>query len=233
VTRLRKPLVGINTKLVRDGRDLYHKLDANYVRSVERAGGVPVVMPAFRTRAQARDYLGRLDALVFTGGPDLDPRRWRERKHPKADLMVPERETSDFLALREALRRDLPLLAICCGCQELNVALGGSLHQHVGDLPGVGKHADGVRHPVRTFGSSRLSEVLGLERPSVNSWHHQSCARIGRDLVVTAGSPDGLVEAVESTARRWVVGVQWHPERMQDDRRQRALFAALVDEARR
>lgn len=224
----KRPLIGINTKLVRDGKDLYHKLDTNYVRSVQKAGGVAVVMPAFRTAAEAREYLGRLDGVVFTGGPDLDPKRWGERKHPKAELMVPERERSDVLAIREALRRDLPTLAICCGAQELNVVLGGSLHQHVYDLPGVKKHSDGVRHPVRTFGSSRLSEIVGIETPTVNSWHHQACARIGRDLVVTAGSPDGLVEAVESVAHRWVVGVQWHPERMQDDRRQRALFSALV-----
>jgi putative glutamine amidotransferase len=227
----KKPLIGINTKLVPDGKDLYHKLDRNYVSAVERAGGIPVIMPVFRTSAGAKAYLERLDGAVFTGGPDLDPKRWGEPKHPKAELLHPDREASDFAALRAALALDLPVLAICCGAQELNVALGGSLHQHVYDLPGVKAHSDGVRHEVAVEASKTL-DILGTRRPSVNSWHHQACHRIGRGLKVTAESPDGLVEGVESERHRWVVGVQWHPERMGDDARQRRLFSAFVDAAR-
>lgn len=227
----KKPLIGINTKLVADGRDLYHKLDRNYALRVEEAGGAPVIMPAFRSTSDAKAYLQRLDGVVFTGGPDLDPKRWGEPKHPKAELLHPVREASDFAALRAALGLDLPLLAICCGCQELNVLLGGSLHQHVYDLPGVKAHSDGATHEV-ALEASKTREILGTSRPRVNSWHHQACARVGRGLRVTALSPDGLVEGVESERHRWVVGVQWHPERMGDDRRQRRLFAALVAASR-
>ena len=227
-----KPLIGINTKLVADGEDSYHKLDRNYVRSVERAGGIPVILPFFRSAADARASLARLDGVVFTGGPDVNPRRWGEPKHPKAELLHPDREASDFLAIREALRRDMPVLAICCGCQELNVALGGSLIQHVYDDPAVGPHSDGVSHEVAMSGDSRSRDLLGTARPTVNSWHHQACGRIGRGLRVTCVSPDGLVEGLESERHRWVVGVQWHPERMQDDRRQMNLFRGLVREAR-
>ena len=229
---MKKPLVGINTKLVPDGDDLYHKLDTNYVRAVERAGGTPVIMPLFRSTSDARAYLERLDGVVFTGGPDLDPKRWGEPKHPKAELLHPAREASDFAALKAALALDLPVLAICCGAQELNVALGGSLHQHVYDLPGVKAHSDGAVHEV-AMKESKTADILGTRRPSVNSYHHQACARIGRGLAVTCESPDGLVEGVESLRHRWVVGVQWHPERMGDDRRQRRLFSALVDAAKR
>jgi len=228
----RKPAIGINTKLVSDGDDLYLKLDRNYIRAVERAGGVPVVMPPFRTGSDARAYLERLDGVVFTGGPDLNPKRWGEPKHPKAELLHPDRETSDFAALKASLALDLPVLAICCGCQQLNVALGGSLHQHVYDLPGVKAHSDGTSHEV-AVDASKTRDILGSPRPSVNSYHHQACNKIGRGLAVTALSPDGLVEGVESLRHRWVVGVQWHPERMADDRRQRRLFHALVDAARR
>ena len=228
----KRPLIGINTKVVADGADSYHKLDRNYVNAVERAGGVPVIMPEFRSTSAAKAYLERLDGAVFTGGPDLDPARWGEPLHPKAVLLHPDRERSDFAALKAALAMDLPILAICCGCQELNVALGGSLHQHVYDLPGVQRHSEGAVHEVAVEASTTL-DILGAARPAVNSWHHQACNRIGRGLKVTAQSPDGLVEGVESPRHRFVVGVQWHPERMQDDLRQRRLFGALVSAARR
>jgi len=229
----RKPLVGINCKLVTDDGDVYYKLDRNYANSILRAGGTPVLMPFFRTAAETRAFLDRMDAVLFTGGPDINPARWGERKHPKAQLLHPDRERSDFLGIAEALRRDMPFLAICCGCQLLNVALGGSLYQHIPDLPGSRKHTAGVSHPVGMLGHSRTRDIVGVPRPTVNSWHHQACRRIGRGLVQTAESPDGLVEGLESPTHRFAIGVQWHPERMQDDRRQQSLFRALVAEARR
>jgi putative glutamine amidotransferase len=228
----RKPLIGINCKLVTLDGDPYYKLDRNYVRSVERAGGVPVIMPFFRSSVGARAFLDRLDGALFTGGADIHPRRWGEKKHPRTDILSPERETSDFLALRETLRRDLPTLCICCGHQELNVALGGSLHQHVTDLPGVQAHSDGARHPVAMIGDSRTRDILGTAQSIVNSWHHQAIRDIARSLVVTARSKDGLIEGVESPRHRFMIGIQWHPERMEDDRRQQNLFRALVSEAR-
>ena len=142
----RKPLIGINTKLVVENGSTLYKLDSAFVRCVERAGGLPVIMPFFRTRKAARAYLDRLDGVVFTSGDDPDPRRWKERKHPKAELLHPERDKSDFLAIGEALRMDLPLLAICAGCQELNIALGGDIYQHLYDLPGIRKHSGGDRN---------------------------------------------------------------------------------------
>jgi putative glutamine amidotransferase len=230
---MRKPLIGVNCKLVTDDGDAYYKLDRNYANSVLRAGGVPLLMPFFRDSREARQFLRRIDGVLFTGGPDINPRRWGERRHPKADLMHPDKEASDFTAMAEALRMELPLLAICLACQELNVLLGGSLHQHVQDLPGVKKHSGGVRHPVRMIADSKTRDILGAPKATVNSWHHQSCDRLGKGLVQTSESPDGLIEGLESPSHRWVVGVQWHPERMQDDARQQNLFRALVSEARK
>ena len=227
----RKPLVGINTKLVLEKGDAYHKLDRNYVRSVENAGGVPVLMPFFRKAEEARAFLERLDGVLFTGGPDINPCRWGEKKHPKADLLHPDRETSDFLAIEETLRQDKPSLFICCGHQQLNVALGGSLHQHVYDLPGIGKHGKGSSHDVELEANSKTRDIVGTSRPHVNSWHHQAIRDVGRGLAITSHSPDGLIEGVESPNHRFAIGVQWHPERMQDDRRQQSLFRALVAEA--
>jgi len=229
---MRKPLIGVNTKLITDDGDAYYKLDRNYADSILRAGGVPVLMPFFRSPQEAREFIGRLDGVLFTGGPDINPKRWGATLHPKAALMHEDKESSDFAALAEALKRDLPTLAVCLACQELNILLGGSLHQHVQDLPGVKKHSGGVRHPVELIGASKTRDIVGVPRPTVNSWHHQACDRIGKGLVVTSESPDGLVEGLESTQHRFVVAVQWHPERMQDDARQQALFRALVAESR-
>jgi gamma-glutamyl-gamma-aminobutyrate hydrolase PuuD len=230
---MKRPLIGVNCKIITDTGDSYYKLDRNYVRSVERAGGDVVIMPALTSGPEVRRFLDRLDGILFTGGPDINPCRWKQRKHPKSELMHEDRETSDFLALREALGRDLPTLCICCGHQELNVALGGSLHQHVDDLPDVDRHSGGATHPVGIFGGNRLRDIVGTDRPRVNSWHHQAIDRLGRGLAITAVAEDGIVEGVESDAHRFMIGVQWHPERMQDDRRQQNLFRALVAESRR
>jgi gamma-glutamyl-gamma-aminobutyrate hydrolase PuuD len=230
---MKRPIIGINCKIITDTGDSYYKLDRNYVRSVERAGGAPVIMPAFSSPADVRSFLDRLDGVLFTGGPDINPCRWKQSKHRKSDLMHEDREKSDFMALKEVLKRDLPALCICCGHQELNVALGGSLHQHVYDLPDVDAHSDGATHPVGIFGGNRLRDLVGTDRPRVNSWHHQAIDRLGRGLTITAVADDGIIEGVESDAHRFLVGVQWHPERMQDDRRQQNLFRALVAEARR
>lgn len=229
----RRPLVGIGAKLARENGDTVYKLDRNYVRCVERAGGTPLILPFFRTRADARAFLDRLDAVVMTGGDDPDPRRWGERRHPKMTPLLPEREKSDYLVTEEALRRDLPLLAVCCGAQILNIALGGDIHQHLYDLPGIRKHSGGVRHAVAVGRGTRLADLIGPRAARVNSYHHQACRKPGRGIVFSAGSDDGVVEALESTRHRFAIGIQWHPERMVDDRRQQKLFRALVAEARR
>jgi putative glutamine amidotransferase len=229
----RKPLIGINCKLVTDDGDAYYKLDRNYADSVLGAGGVPVLMPFFRDPREARAFLGRLDGAIFTGGPDINPLRWGEKRHPKAVLMHPDREKSDFAALAVALKMDLPVLAVCLACQELNVLLGGSLHQEVQDLPGVKKHSAGVTHAVTMAGSSRTRDILGVGTTRVNSWHHQACRSIGKGLIPTAASPDGLIEGLESARHRFVIAVQWHPERMRDDARQQSLFRALVSESKK
>jgi gamma-glutamyl-gamma-aminobutyrate hydrolase PuuD len=227
----RKPLIGINGKLVREDGDTYYKLDRNYVNAVLGAGGTPVLMPCFRGAAEAGSYLERLDGVVFTGGPDINPSRWGQKRHPRTKLLHPAREASDFMAILEALRRDKPVLAICCGCQELNVALGGSLHQHLPDLAGARKHTGGTRHAVGMLGTSKTRDLVGAPRATVNSWHHQACDRLGEGLLRTAESPDGVCEGIESARHRFAIGVQWHPERMQADDRQRALFRALVAES--
>ena len=220
----KRPLIGLSAKLAADNGDSHYKLDRNYVDAILAAGGEPLILPFARTKAESSAWLDRVAGVVFTGGPDINPIRWKEPLHPKAELMHADKEASDFLYAGEALRRDLPVLAICLGCQEINVALGGSLYQHIEG------HEGGKEHGVEVD-KSRLSDLVGRS-PSVNSYHHQSINRLGKGLRVTART-DGVIEAIESEKHRWVVGVQWHPERIASRSEQKKLFRAFVDSARR
>ena len=224
----RKPRIGINTSTGRSAKGaLLYQLDKRYVDCVKAAGGLPVIMPFFDSRAIAAEYLAELDGLVFIGGDDIDPKRWGAKKHPKASLMDPVREASDFAGLEAALGADKPMLGVCLGCQELNVAAGGTLHQHVPDVSNQ-KHGEGARHPVMVEKASRLASIVGTRPQPVLSFHHQAIDRVGRGLVVSARAEDGLVEAVEHPSKRFVVAVQWHPERMTGSGE---LFEALVRES--
>ncbi len=178
--------------------------------------------------------------LVLTGGVDIDPERYDESRHERVRRTDPARDEFELTLLKEALSVDLPVLAICRGHQLLNVALGGSLLQHIEG----GAHAADYRtegfpsrsHEVRIASGSRLAAWLGVEALTVNSRHHQAVTpdRLAEGTHATAVSPDGLVEAIEAPGRTWVVGVQWHPEREEPQipgfaEASRRLFAAFAD----
>ena len=208
--------IGINTHLDAQGR---YRLDARYVEMVRAGGGEPVILPL-------RASLDGVDGLLLTGGDDMRGRRWGESNHPKATLLHPAKERSDFALVRAADRRRLPILGICYGMQLVNVARGGSVIQH---LP---SHARRTAHAISLEPDSRLAAFLG-RRARVNSRHHQAIGRAGRRLRVTARASDGTIEAIESTNGRFVVGVQWHPERMQRSAAQHRLVRAFVEATRR
>jgi putative glutamine amidotransferase len=226
-----KPVVGITTYLTRaawGAWDLDAALvPAAYVRAVERAGGVPVLIPP---SGDVDETLDRVDGVVFSGGSDLDPELYGEEAHAETVGVVRERDDFELRLMRAALARDLPVLAICRGSQVLNVALGGSLEQHVPDRvhTDVHKQTPGVfaDHDVAVRAETRLASILG-ERHDVKSHHHQGFDRIGEGLVESARAPDGTLEALEDPSRRFTLGVLWHPEEGED----MALFEALVAEA--
>jgi putative glutamine amidotransferase len=188
----------------------------SYVRSVELAGGRPIVVPP--ADDGVRETLDALDGLILSGGADLDPSS--------------ERDRGELALLAGALERDLPVLAICRGMQLLNVAQGGSLHQHLPDVVGHEGHRERLGafsdHAVRIAPGSRAAGILG-EEARIKSTHHQAPDRIGDDLEPVGWAEDGTVEALERTTGSFAVGVLWHPEAGEDKR----LFEALVEEARR
>ena len=235
------PLIGVSTSVTIDEYPERAYVNAAYLRAVEQAGGVPVLL-APQLSATARDTLwARLDGLVLTGGGDVDPTRFGESPHPKTTLVSTERDALELELVDRALRDDVPIFAICRGLQVLNVALGGSLHQHVPDVFGAKlAHSQGDKRHVATHDvklqteGTRIGAIVGASDLRVNSFHHQAVHRLGRDLRDVGWAPDNVIEALEhADGRRFVVAVQWHPEDLvSHDAGARALFSAVVDAAR-
>ncbi len=208
-------------------------LPAVYFRGVTLAGGVAVLLPPQPADAGIADrVIDRIDALVITGGKDIDPMQYGQQPHPATDQPGADRDAWEFALLGAALNRKLPVLGICRGAQVLNVALGGTLHQHLPDLVGQGGHRLGnavfAAMPVRTVPGTRLAALVG-EAVNAKCYHHQAIAELGDGLVVSAWDSDGIVEAVELPGEDFTLAVQWHPEESLDDLR---LFTAVVDAAR-
>ncbi len=202
-------------------------LPRSYIDMVADAGGVPVLLAP---RVESAWAVDRLDAVVLTGGADIAADRYGAAAHPRAGSSRPDRDATELAVLARALQRGLPVLGVCRGAQLLNVALGGSLVQHLPDVVGHDGHnpRPGVYGTVgvELEPAGRVGALLG-PRVRAQCHHHQAIERLADGLVVTGRAEDGTVEAVELADRDFVLGVQWHPE--QDDLR---LFSALVDAAR-
>ncbi|MBV9319299.1 MAG: gamma-glutamyl-gamma-aminobutyrate hydrolase family protein, partial [Mycobacterium sp.] len=208
-------------------------LPAIYFQGVTLAGGIAVLLPPQPVNADiVNRVLDGLDGLVITGGKDIDPGSYGQQPHPATDEPGRDRDAWELALLGEALKRKLPVLGICRGTQVLNVALGGTLHQHLPDVIGHSGHRAGnavfTTLPVRTVPGARLAALIG-ESTDVKCYHHQAIAELGAGLVVSAWDADGVIEAIELPGDGFVVAVQWHPEESLDDLR---LFSAIVDAAR-
>jgi gamma-glutamyl-gamma-aminobutyrate hydrolase PuuD len=227
-----RPLIGITTYLTRARFGAWEEdsalVPADYVRAVERAGGRALLVPPSEDGIE--ETLDALDAIVFSGGSDLDPSTYGQDPHDATDGIVEERDRAELALLQAALARDLPVLAVCRGSQVLNVALGGDLVQHLPEVIGDEKHlqlpGEFSEHGVVLEPESKLGGLLGEHAP-VKSHHHQGFGKLGIGLREAARADDGTIEALEDPSRRFALGVLWHPEAGEDLR----LFEALVSEA--
>jgi putative glutamine amidotransferase len=208
-----------------------------YLEALQRAGADPVIVPPVpldETEAGVR--LERFDGLLLVGGGDIDPARYGQEPRPEVAHINPVRDGFEIPLVRAAIGRGMPTLCICRGVQVLNVALGGTLHQHISDRQDLVAHrnadgSDGVLHEVRAQPGSRVMKAMGVERARTFSHHHQALAELGAGLVPVAWAEDGLLEGVELDDG-WVLGLQWHAEATAAaDPTQQAVFDALVREA--
>jgi putative glutamine amidotransferase len=235
---MNRPWIGIPTR--------YHKKSEyigqirHYLDAVLWAGGLPLMIPTTDDREIVREYVNGVHGVLLPGSPtDIDPKHYGAVAHPKLGKIYPERDTTDFTILECIEQKNLPLMGICFGIQSLNVYRGGSLIQ---DIPAsikepVSHEAGGdkppARHAVRIAEDSVIARLSGQPELEVNSYHHQSIERPGKNLRPVAFAPDGVIEAVEDTCGRFIIGVQWHPERgWKDDPFARALFTTFIDQAR-
>jgi gamma-glutamyl-gamma-aminobutyrate hydrolase PuuD len=233
------PLVGVTTYVADTAWASWERraavLPESYFELVAAAGGRPLLLPPPSSApggpgAGADEVVAVLDALVLTGGGDVDPGSYGEEPDPEVSGVDTNRDASERALLAAALRVDMPVLAICRGCQVLNIELGGTLYQHVPDVVGNVNH----RSAPMVFGDVDVATVPGTvtshvfgDITTVRCSHHQSIRELGRGLVATAHAGDGIIEAVELPSARFVVAVQWHPEEGMDQR----PFDALVEAA--
>jgi putative glutamine amidotransferase len=206
------------------------RLGMPYLRAIELGGGIPVVL-APETPEAADAVLDRLDGLCLAGGPDLDPLAYgdgaRHARLGPTDRVV---DAAEVALARGADARNMPLLGICRGLQAMNVARGGTLHQHVDEHRQATPATDAL-HPVDVLAGSLLAVLTGASVLEVNSFHHQAACALGAGLAVSARAADGTVEALEDRSRPFFLGVQWHAEGMVERPEQVALFAALAEAA--
>ena len=244
-----RPLIAVTTSEMRSARDVRPTdqadppqvemaLGLSYMHAVEAAGGLPLVIPPMHLEA-VEPLLTQVAGVCLSGGPDLDPVTYGAEPHP---YLGPVNEALDLFEIevaRQADARGLPVLAICRGMQALNVARGGTLHQHLPERPGAttthrqSEPGTQPTHGVRIAPESRLAGLMGAEEAEVNSFHHQAIDKLGSGLRAVAWCEDGVIEAVEAPARDFLMGVQWHAETLTDRPEQSALFDALVQAASR
>ena len=235
---MEKPWIGIPTRY--HEKSEYIGQIRHYLDAILWAGGLPLMIPTTGDREIIREYVTRVHGVLLPGSPtDIDPKHYGAAPHASLGELYPERDTTDFEILRYVEQKALPLVGICFGIQSLNVFRGGSLVQDIPALvnTAVTHETDNgqppARHAVRIAEGSLIARLAGGSDIEVNSYHHQSIENPGRNLRPVAFAPDGVIEAVEDTTGRFVLGVQWHPERgWRDDPFAKALFTTFIDQAR-
>jgi putative glutamine amidotransferase len=241
------PLIGVSTSEVRriGDHDVVEQgeparqelaLGERYLDAVRRGGGMPVILTPLPA-SQVDALLDRLDALCLSGGPDVHPSAYGAEPDPALGPTEPELDRFELQLARRAWKRGIPVLGICRGAQVLNIALGGTLHQHLPDQSSEIDHRQTLNggkttHTVELDPNSRLAGLLGRASVEVNSFHHQATDRLGRGLRIVGRAPDGTIEGLESEGGGFLFGVQWHAEWLTDRPEQLALFEALVQAAR-
>lgn len=230
-----RPRIGITIDT--HSRPDQYELPTAYATAVEKAGGLPFLLPYKTDLSLVPLFVDALDGVLFSGGNDLDPIAWGETYHPKAVPIDPDRQRFEMALLTEVERRRMPTLGICLGSQLMNVHRGGTLEQFLPEIPREPalehRKIDGVspRHGVTVSPESWVAKATGKTTLDANSSHKQAVKRVGRGLRIIGTAPDGVVEGVEDPTFPLFLGVQWHPERLHNEADHLALFRLLVEKA--
>jgi len=217
---MNKPIIGLNVdyRSAKGETPAYSCVAAGYYDAILEVGGIPVLLPPYKTEEDVEQLLDRLDGFLFVGGADLDPRRDGWMLHPTVRLQDPRRESFDRCVMRKVAERRMPVFGIGAGMQLLNVSQGGNLLLHIPeDRPTALPHLDPLdaahRHTLELASGSLMERVYGDGELRVNSMHHMAVDEVAPGFAVTARCPDGIVEAIESTQPDWfALGTQFHPE---------------------
>ena len=234
-----KPIIGLTTYGYREQHilsayyDHHYAVPKEYVDSVKRAGGVPLLIPA--NGDDGETLWSIMDGIIVTGGTDVSPAHYQgEVNNESVQAVDIERDATEIGLIRRAIaRKDIPILCICRGMQVLNVALGGTLHAHIPDIreSDIHRNTDGgwILHQCIMQPGSQLARIMGADRVTTYSGHHQAVDRIAEGLEIAATAPDGIIEALVAPAHPWLIGVQWHPEKSTENNpTQQRLFDELV-----
>lgn len=249
----KKPIIGIPASYKKAGitapeggahmiENDWSLVQGNYVRAVERFGGAPLVIPVLEDESSAEVIVTMLDGILFTGGADIAAWRYGEYVEYGHGMIDQIRDEQEFMLIKMAMDRELPIFGVCRGLQLINIAFGGTLYQDIiqmsdkffiaHSLPGPMDRCT-IIHSVGTVPGTKLREVTGMERIEVNSFHHQAIDKLANSLVASAVAPDGCIEAVESTGNHFVMGVQWHAEGLCDTHKPSAdLLTYFIEECR-
>ena len=236
---MKSPLIGINinvsyfesSECQTHYKDEY-QIRISYVDCVYKAGGIPVLVPCFEDENMLRQYMQRVDGFLFIGGADYPPEFYNESLHQETKVLPKRRSSVDIMLVKLALSKQIPILGICAGIQLINIASGGKLIQHLPTVRDHGPREDGTdnEHETKITGGKILKDLFGTRQILVNSGHHQGVDPkfVGSRLQVVAQAENGVVEAIESVDERFLLGVQWHPERIRDIDHQKKIFDAFV-----
>ncbi|WP_162523506.1 gamma-glutamyl-gamma-aminobutyrate hydrolase family protein [Calorimonas adulescens] len=233
-----KPVIGITTSI--NYKESLYQLHLSYVNAITEAGGTPLVITPQPERSYAAEILSRLDGLLITGGGDVDPVYFNETNSGYSRGISLERDVTELEIVKLAADMDMPVLGICRGCQVINVAMGGSLYQDISLKPDAINHRqdEGTPkwypyHDIILDKESIIYDIFGERIVGVNSFHHQAIKEIGRGLKVTAVAKDDIPEVIEGVNHSFILGVQFHPERMfEHESKFLSIFKALIVAAR-
>jgi putative glutamine amidotransferase len=236
-----RPFIGINADFVPAGKSsgAHARMNAGYFDVILAAGGLPVILPPLGKQPEIKALLDRLDGIVLSSGLDMDPKRQQLPSHSAVQPMAQRREENDRILIRSIIERQMPVLAIGLGMQQLNAARGGSLYLHLPeDMPRAMPHRDNTggphRHAVVLEPNTRIDEIYGGGEIRVNSDNHQAIKAVGSGLRTCASAPDGVIEAIEATDPSWFcIGIQWHPESETASALDMQLFECFIQAALR